>query len=159
MQISWQSLTASVETFDLDSLDRRVRQTMDRDIDRSGRSREQVADRMGVSVHQLNAWLAPSRRNSRFPCVLLSLFCEATGSDALKRLILGPQLCELLELGERAAAILDERARRRVLKTPTNGFSAGRKRNGSASCARQPHFATKLRVNHPAFPSPALAVP
>src|SRR5712691_13068381 len=136
MQISQQSLTATViETFDLASIDRGVRQTMDRGIDGSGLSREQVADRMGISVHQLNAWIAPNRQGSRFPCVLLSLFCEATGSDALKRLILGPQLRELLELGEHAAAILDERARRRVLKVPRDGAAADKKRNGNGSCA------------------------
>ena len=135
MQIFRKSLTARKQSPELLAalalLDRNIRDTMDTDIDRSGLSRDQVADGMGVSVHQLNAWLAPNRQNSRFPCILLSLFCETTGSDALKRLLLGPELCELLELGEHAAAILDQRARRRLLKVPNSD-----RRNGSMSCVR-----------------------
>jgi len=108
-----------------------------------GLSRDQVCEQMSeelgcpISVHMLNSWIAPGRKLARFPVIFVEAFCRATGCDALKRLLLGPRLCELLELGERAAAILDERARRRVLKIPTSGFPASHKGNGNgASCAR-----------------------
>lgn len=58
-----------------------------------------------------NAWIAPGRARARFPLVYVEAFCRATGDDSLKRLILGPALRELLELGERAAVILHSHAR------------------------------------------------
>jgi hypothetical protein len=88
-----------------------------------------------ISIHMLNAWLAPGRELARFPVVYVEAFCRAVGDDTLKRLILGPQLLEMLELGERAAAILDDRVRRRVLEVPGKGISTGEKRNGNGSCA------------------------
>jgi hypothetical protein len=114
--------------------DARFRAVLDDSIRRLGRKEvrarmEKITGRT-ISIHMLNAWLAPGSSRALFPVAYVEAFCEATGCDALKRLILGPQLCELLELGERAAAILDERARRRVLKIP------GEKGNGNGSCAR-----------------------
>ncbi len=88
-----------------------------------------------ISIHMLNAWLAPGRELARFPVVYVEAFCRAVGDDTLKRLILGPELLEMLELGERAAAILDERARRRLLKVPGDALPIGEKRNGNGSCA------------------------
>jgi len=87
-----------------------------------------------ITASMLSDFAAESKAGARFPVIYVEAFCRATGDDTLKRLILGPELLEMLELGERAAAILDERARRRVLKVPGNGFPAGEKRN--RSCAR-----------------------
>jgi hypothetical protein len=122
--------------------DARIRATLDDSVRRLGRKEicgrmEKITGRT-ISIHMLNAWLAPGSSRALFPAVYVKAFCEATGCDALKRLILGPRLSELLELGERAAAILDERARRRVLNVPSDGFSASEKRNGNgpSSCAR-----------------------
>jgi len=106
---------------------------------KSGKSHEQVAAELSVALgHKVSArmlyrFTAPSEQAS-FPAAWVAAFCEVTGDDALKRLILGPQLCELLELGERAAAILDDRARRQLINVPGNGIRV--KRNGSGSCAR-----------------------
>jgi hypothetical protein len=89
-----------------------------------------------ITVNMLNDFVRESKSGAaKFPLCYLEAFCQAVGDDSLKRFILGPRLCELLELGERVAAILDERARRRVLKVPINGFAAGEKRNGSP-CTR-----------------------
>lgn len=52
----------------------------------AGKSREQIADEMTayigeeVTVHQLNAWVAPSKDRHRFPLEYLPAFCKATGS-------------------------------------------------------------------------------
>ena len=64
-----------------------------------------------ISIHMFNAWIAPGRERSRFPLVYVEAFCRATGNDTLKRLMLGPELRGLLELGERAAAILHSQVR------------------------------------------------
>ena len=54
-------------------------------------SREQVAERMSaslnepVSVHQVNAWVAETKANHRFPAEYLAAFCAATGSTELVR--------------------------------------------------------------------------
>jgi hypothetical protein len=116
--------------------DQKLRRILDEAVPRSCRPdiSKKMSDITGqtISVHMLNAWLAPGRALARFPVVFVEAFCAATGDDALKRFILGPELLEILELGERAAAILDERARRRVLKVPSNG----EKRNGNGACAR-----------------------
>jgi len=89
-----------------------------------------------ITVNMLNDFVRESKNGAaKFPLCYADAFCRAVGDDRLKRFILGPQLCELLELGERAAAILDERARRRVLKVPRSGAAADEKRNGNGSCA------------------------
>ena len=117
-----------------------IREELDSSVRCLGR--KEVLNRMEkitgrtISIHMLNAWLAPGSSRALFPVVYVEAFCEATGCDALKRLILGPQLRALLELGERAAVILDERARLRVLKVPSNGIPADQKRNGNGACAR-----------------------
>jgi hypothetical protein len=120
------------------ALDAKIRRTLDDSIRQSG-GREKVRIRVceltghSISINTLNQWLAPGRELARFPLVYVAAFCEATGNDALKRLMLGPELRQKLELGERAAAILDERAQRilRVRGTKPNGEG----RNGSGLCA------------------------
>src|SRR6266487_1687010 len=119
--------------------DANIREALDSSVRHLGRKEvharmEKITGRT-ISIHMLNAWLAPGSSRALFPVVYVEAFCEATGCDALKRLVLGAQLRELLELGERAAVILDERARRRVLKVPRSGAAANEKRNGNGSCA------------------------
>jgi hypothetical protein len=104
--------------------------------------RKEIRDQMEkltgnpISIHMLNAWLAPGKSRALFPVIYIEAFCKATGCDALKRLLLGPELLEMLELGERAAAILNDRARRQVLKIPGDVHLVGEKRNGNGTCAR-----------------------
>ena len=119
-------------------LDARIREVLNEGVGVSGKSREQFSDSMSelighaISVHMLNSWLAPGRERSRFPLAYTEAFCQVAGSDALKRLVLGPQLCELLELGERAASILDSKARQRVLRMPAGNLQ---KEKFDRSCA------------------------
>lgn len=129
---------AALDAFTL--RDAKLRATLQASVERWGRKEvlhrmEKITGRK-LSIHMFNAWLAPGSARALFPIVYVEAFCEATDCDALKRLILGPELCELLELGERAAVILDERARRRVLKIPSGVLSADQKKNGNGTCAR-----------------------
>jgi hypothetical protein len=89
-----------------------------------------------ITVSMLSDFASESKAGARFPVVYIESFCRATGDDTLKRLVLGSELLEMLELGERAAALLGEGARRRVLKIPTNRFPSGERRNGHTSCAQ-----------------------
>jgi hypothetical protein len=90
----------------LATVDLAVRQLLSLIIGACSKSRAQIAESMSeilgfkVTVSMLNLWTAPSRQDSRFPCCLVSAFCEATGDDRLRRFLLGPQLCGLLEVGE-----------------------------------------------------------
>jgi hypothetical protein len=108
-------------------------------VRRQPKSQDQVAEEMTdllgctVTTRMLYSWTASSR-SAKFPLAYLDVFCKVVGDDTLKRLILGPELREMLELGERAAAILDDRVRRRLLKVPGDATPVGEKRNGS--CVR-----------------------
>lgn len=62
-------------------------------IRESGKSRAQVADEMShlagedITVSMLDGFTAPTRDN-RFPAEFVSIFCEATGGDALAELVM-----------------------------------------------------------------------
>lgn len=104
-----------VATLAFASYDQAIRRTMREAVPYSRRHEvcKKMSDFVGhqISIHMLNAWIAPGRERTRFPVVYVEAFCRATGDDRLKRLILGPALRELLELGERAAAIILSQAR------------------------------------------------
>jgi hypothetical protein len=124
----------------LSNFDAKIRRTLDDSIRRSG-GRPQIRVRMcgltghSISINMLNQWLAPGRELARFPVLYVDAFCEATGDDTLKRLILGPELRQKLELGERAAAILDQRAQHILLRVGMQ-TQTEEERNGNGSCER-----------------------
>ena len=62
-----------------------------------------------VSTNALNNFIAPGRETGRMPAILVPCFCAAVGDDSALRFLLGEELLKLLELGERAAAVLDRR--------------------------------------------------
>src|SRR6266567_642599 len=74
--------------------DANIREALDSSVRHLGR--KEVRDRMEkitgrtISIHMLNAWLAPGSSRALFPVVYVEAFCEATGCDALKRLVVGP---------------------------------------------------------------------
>ncbi|PYU52677.1 MAG: hypothetical protein DMG48_05200 [Acidobacteria bacterium] len=83
------------------------------------KSREEIAEGMSemlgitVTVSMLNLWTAPSRGGSRFPCAFVEAFCAVTGDDRLRRFLLGPNLCGLLEVGESVVRVSRSLAERR----------------------------------------------
>lgn len=68
-----------------------------------------------ITVCMLNDFVRESKRAARFPICYVEAFCQVTRDDTLRRHLLGSQLREMLELGERAAAILNESARKKLL--------------------------------------------
>lgn len=69
-----------------------------------------------ITVHVFNQWCAEGRHATRFPLAYLNAFCRASGDDSLRLFVLGPELCQILKLGQHAAALLlDESTRRRLL--------------------------------------------
>jgi hypothetical protein len=123
------------------SLTLKFKMALSDSMKKSGKSHEQFAADLAVAVgckvspRMLYRFTAPSEL-TRFPAAWVDAFCRVAGDDLLKRLLLGPELRELLELGERAAEILNERAQRRVLWVPCNGSPADKRKNGDESCAR-----------------------
>ncbi len=87
-----------------------------------------------ITVSMLNDFVRETKKGARFPALYVDAFCRVTGDDTLKRFILGPALSQLLELGERAAVILSDRAHRRVLRVRTRGSAASPE--AGVSCAR-----------------------
>lgn len=57
-----------------------------------------------VTLHMLNEFTAESRRQYRFPAAWVVPFCRITGDDSLQRLLLGPELAEVLRIGESEVA-------------------------------------------------------
>ena len=105
---------------------------------KSGKPHGRLAEELSVAVgHKVSArmlyrFTAPSAQ-ANFPAAWVAGFCEVTGDDSLKRLMLGPELLEMLELGEHAAVILDAHARRKLL----GGVRSSKaKENGNGSCDR-----------------------
>ncbi len=96
-----------------------IRQLLALIIRDCAKSRAQIADAMEaisglkVTVSMLNLWTAPSRVETRFPCVFVHPFCEATGDDRLRRFLLGPRLRGLLEVGESVVRVSHKLAERR----------------------------------------------
>ncbi|SRR6266404_2288662 len=122
------TLDQRVATLAFSSLDQAIRSAMREAVPYSCRSEicKKMSDFVGhpISIHMFNAWIAPGRERARFPLIYVEAFCRATGDDRLKRLMLGPALRDLLELGERAAVILHSQAR------------TDEKRNGDGACER-----------------------
>lgn len=83
------------------------------------KSREQIADalseRIGrpITVHMLNDYAALSKEGNRFPAAWVRAFCEVTGDDSLQRMILGPHLAALVELGEHELALRQQKQRKK----------------------------------------------
>jgi hypothetical protein len=65
-----------------------------------------------VTVAQLNDWTAKSKLTRFFPAYLVRPLCEVLGDDRLQRLIMGPELSNLVRLGERNKRLL-RRVRRK----------------------------------------------
>lgn len=53
-----------------------------------------------ITLHMLNEFTADSRRQYRFPAAWVVPFCRITGDDSLQRLLLSPELAEILRIGE-----------------------------------------------------------
>lgn len=75
-------------------------------IKKSKRRRERIAADMStrierkISKRMLDDWTAPKKR-AKFPAAFIDAFCQAVGSDALQRHVMGVRLRELVESGER----------------------------------------------------------
>src|SRR6266849_9767957 len=86
----------------------KLKEVMSDSMKESGKSHERIAADLSVdlgrkvSARMLYRYTAPSEQAS-FPAAWVAAFCRATGNDTLMRLILGQELRELLDLGERAA--------------------------------------------------------
>ena len=122
------NLDQRIATLAFAAHDQAIRRVMREAVPHSRRTEvlKEMGDFVGhpISIHMFNAWIAPGRERARFPLVYVEAFCRATGDDSLKRLVLGPALRDLLELGERAAVILHSQAR------------TDEKRKGDAACVR-----------------------
>lgn len=89
------------------------------DVDNSGDSRAQLADRLGVTLPTVDSWLAETRRDRNIPLVAAPEWVKATGSPAVLEwaareagMWLGTEQDRLLR--DYGAACLDEsRARSR----------------------------------------------
>jgi hypothetical protein len=69
-----------------------------------------------ITVHIFDQWCAVGRHAARFPLAYVDAFCRASGDESLKLFVLGPELCQVLKLGQQTAALLlDESTRRRLL--------------------------------------------
>lgn len=72
----------------------------------TSKSREAVAEELSeatgvqITLRMLNDYTAESRRPYRFPAAWVIPFCRITGDDSLQRLLLGPELADILRLGE-----------------------------------------------------------
>jgi hypothetical protein len=91
-----------------ESQDAAVRKALSRSLRACPKSRELVAEELSillatpVSVRSLNNYTAESKSNYRFPAAWVVAFCKVTGKDFLQRLLLGPELAAMLQLGETA---------------------------------------------------------
>jgi hypothetical protein len=100
-------------------VDLALRQLLSLVISTCSKSRAEIAAEMstilGVEIKPsaLNLWTAPSRPESRFPCIFADAFCRATGDDRLQRFLLGPRLCGLLEVGESVIRVSQRLGERR----------------------------------------------
>src|SRR5690348_7775799 len=80
--------------------------------------RRAMSDLLGreITLHIFNQWCAEGRHAARFPIAYTDAFCRASGDDSLRLFVLGPELCQVLKLGQHTAALLlDESTRRRLL--------------------------------------------
>jgi hypothetical protein len=94
-------------SIELLGLDATIRKTLSRMI--SGcpdKSRAEIAEALStetgthVSVRMLDQFTAESRSRYRFPAAWVIPFCRITGNDALQRVLLGPELGQVLRIGE-----------------------------------------------------------
>lgn len=96
-------------------------------IHHCSKSRLQIAEEMSVRASlpitklMLDNWTALSKKGTRFPASLITVFCEVIGCDDLQRWAAGPRLRKLiqfgeweLELEERRAELLRSDARRKT---------------------------------------------
>lgn len=98
--------------------DRELRKCIAEVIKKCGKSRAQIADGMSellrpvnITQHMLNDFVALSKNGSRFPAAWVPSFCEVTGSDRLQRMLLSEELRSCLELGEKAAVLVQRHAK------------------------------------------------
>ncbi|SRR6266568_254360 len=89
-----------------------LRRSIAKAIRKSSKSRDQICGELSklvgvrVSRHMLNAYTSESNRSARFPASFVVPLCQILGDDELQRCVIESHLRELLEFGERAAAIL-----------------------------------------------------
>jgi hypothetical protein len=100
-------------TLEFLELDIAIRKTLSRIITSCPRkSRADIAEELSsetgtrITVRMLNQFTSESRRPYRFPAAWVIPFCRITGSDALQRILLGPELAEVLRFGECAKATI-----------------------------------------------------
>jgi hypothetical protein len=104
-----------VNSQQIQNIDGELRRIVARAIHRCPKSRDQIADELTrcvgatVTVHMLNNYTAEGKRPARFPAAWVLPFCVVTNDDSLQRLVLGPRLAKLLELGEKTLAALCDR--------------------------------------------------
>jgi hypothetical protein len=104
-------------------LDAAIRECLVAAIRTSKKSREQITDEMSsifeqrISVRMLNDYTATaeSKRAARFPAAWVPAFCEVTGDDLLRRLLLCPRLRKLIEIAEGELETHKARRRKREL--------------------------------------------
>ncbi len=80
--------------------------------------RRAMSDLLGreITIHIFDQWCAEGRHAARFPLAYVDAFCRASGDDSLRLFVLGPELCQVLKLGQHTAALLlDESTRRKLL--------------------------------------------
>lgn len=88
--------------------ERNVRAILSAAIKASGKKRDAIAAEMseGLGRDVTGSMIrdftrgASKNRNVRFPAAWVPAFCNATGSDALLRFLLSPEMTAALELGE-----------------------------------------------------------
>lgn len=98
-----------------------------------GKDRAQIAAQMGITKSSLNEFVrqgAPQERRPRLPALLIEPLTEATGSDALARLVVGKRLAALMELGLKLAEMskLESSVQRLRRRLQRNGRRCGKKR-------------------------------
>lgn len=98
---------------EIERLGREVRRLLAEAMTRSGKNATDIAEdmtkRLGrpvkkSTVYEFTRSDQPGLEN-RFPATWVSAFCEATGFDDLARFVMGPRLCDLVELGERVESM------------------------------------------------------
>ena len=109
-------------------LDILIRRLLTGALRASSKSRSEIAHELStrvgtpISVFMLNEYTAPSKVLRRFPAVWLPAFCDITGDDGPRLLLLDPRLRDLLlEIGERALAVANKDAMPKKLRRPVCG--------------------------------------
>ena len=69
-----------------------------------------------ISCSMLHDFTATSKRGARFPVWFILPFCEAVGSDALQRKLMGSRLLRLVEFAEAELSALEDAEYREHLR-------------------------------------------